>query len=270
MYYKLVIPAICAIFVNIPYQISAKEWWNGEFVYEGSSDCDNDSYNKYGNREVKRWEGLCNITKKENITGIDAVRLEMMCAYEDAEPVKETELLVRLDDNSIARHPNFRVMNRCEALKPVERCDHNDRIYRSAQRNVQHPERYQELQFNDGFTEGKATITEYRDGKAIWRSTGEHVCSNGAVICRLSFPVMSGESTATPYEALTDKNGEYKTIVAPAFAENVFLAEKYGTLKEKSYDGLVAEFLEGFAPTDDDILLPQNVYEFAGCTQGSE
>lgn len=150
----------------------------------------------------------------------------------------------------------------------VEQCDFNSRLYRAKPGNPDLAGQYHELQFVDGFTSGIATITEYREGRAVWRATGEHACSNGAAICRLLFPMTSGEVSDAPFEALTDEQGDYKTIVVPAFSQNVYLSERYATLHHgKSYGGLVADFLNGFTPKEGDLLLPRNVYEFAGCAR---
>lgn len=144
-------------------------------------------------------------------------------------------------------------------------CDFNARLYRAKPVNPDLTDEYQELQLTDGYTSGTATITEYRQGKSIWRATGEHVCSNGAVICRLLFPMTSGEVADAPFEVLTDERDDYKTIIAPSFSQNVYLRERNATMNGKSYGGLVADFLNGFVPTDDELLLPRNVYEFADC-----
>lgn len=147
----------------------------------------------------------------------------------------------------------------------ASQCDFNSRLYRAEPGNPDLVDQYHELQFVDGYTSGTATITEYRDGRAIWRATGEHVCSNGAVICSLLFPMTSGEVADAPFEALTDKPGDYKTIVAPSFSQSVYLSERNATMNGKSYGGLAADFLNGFVPAEGDLLLPRNVYEFAGC-----
>lgn len=224
-------------------------------------------------------EDYCALSNPVTIQGFDAMLFDVSCNGDWGEGERDYRmLLAEYEDHDGTRGAAILTPNgvknlvRCsddpapQTDQSAQQCDFNSRLYRAKPGNPDLTDQYHELQFVDGYTSGTATITEYREGKPIWRATGEHACSNGAVICSLLFPTMTGEVSDAPFEVLTDEQSDYKTIVVPAFSQNVYLSERYATLHHgKSYGGLVAEFLNGFAPTDNELLLPRNVYEFAGC-----
>lgn len=222
-------------------------------------------------------EEYCALSNPVPFESFNATLFDISCKGDSSEGSDYRMMLKEYEDNEGSRKAVIVDTNGVHSLEPcsdqtpnpqqsASQCDFNSRLYRAKPGNVGFPDRYHELQLVDGFTEGVAAITEYREGKAIWRATGEHVCSNGAVICRFLFPTMTGEAAEAPFEVLLDERGDYKTIVAPAFSQNVYLSERYATLHHgKSYGGLVAEFMNGFTPSENDLLLPRNVYEFAGC-----
>lgn len=224
-------------------------------------------------------EDYCALSNPVTIQGFDATLFDVSCKG-DWGGRDYRMLLTEYDDYEGTRRAAILTPNGVENLvrcsddpapqpdQSALQCDFNSRLYRAKPGNPDLTDQYHELQFVDGYTSGTATITEYREGKAIWRATGEHACSNGAVICRFLFPTMTGETADALFEVLTDDRGDYKTIVAPGFSQNVYLSERYATLHHgKSYGGLVAHLFDGFTPSADDLLLPRNVYEFAGCAQ---
>lgn len=232
-----------------------------QITYEGFSTC----------------EEFCALSNPTPVQGLNATLFDVSCKGEGDSWGDYRMMLTEYEDYDGTRKAAMLTPNGVENLvrcsddpmpQPdlsTSQCDFNSRLYRAKPGNPDLSDQYHELQFVDGFTSGIATITEYREGRAVWRATGEHACSNGAVICRLLFPMTSGEVADTLFEALTDERGDYKTIVAPSFSQNVYLGERNATMNGKSYGGLVADFLNGFTPKEDDLLLPRNVYEFAGC-----
>lgn len=223
-------------------------------------------------------ESNCTLSNPVSIPGFDATVFEVSCKgdwggrdyrmmlaeYEDFDGNRGVAMLDANGVESLVRCPDDLMP---EPDQSASQCDFNSRLYRAKPGNPDLADHYHELQFVDGFTSGTATITEYREGKAVWRATGEHACSNGAVICRLLFPMTSGEVTEAPFEVLPGEDGDYTTIVAPSFSQNVYLSERNATMNGKSYGGLKADLLKGFTPAEDDLLLPRNVYKFAGCAQ---
>lgn len=220
-------------------------------------------------------EEFCSLSNPMSVPGFDAMAFDVSCRgdwggrnyrmmlveYKDSDGTPGVAMLDADGVESLVRCSDGPMQKPDQS---VSQCDFNSRLYRAKPSNPDMTH-YHELQFVDGFTDGTVTITEYRDGKAVWRATGEHSCSNGAVICRLLFPMTSGEVADAPFEVLTDERGDYTTIVAPSFSQNVYLRERNATMNGKSYGGLVADHLNGFIPEEDDLLLPRNVYEFAGC-----
>lgn len=224
-------------------------------------------------------EEFCSLSNPMSVPGFDATVFDVSCKGEGDSWGDYRMMLAEYEDYDGTRRATMLTPNGVENLvrcsddpapqpdQSVSQCDFNSRLYRAKPGNPDVSDQYHELQFVDGFTSGTATITEYREGKPIWRATGEHACSNGAVICRLLFPMTSGEVAEAPFEVLPGEDGDYTTIVAPSFSQNVYLSERNATMNGKSYGGLKADLLNGFTPDEHDLLLPRNVYKFAGCTQ---
>lgn len=217
-------------------------------------------------------EENCTLRNPVPVEGIDATLFDVSCKgdwggfeylmmlkeYEDSDGSRRAVII----DSDGAQN-----LERCSAPaqgQSTSQCDFNSRLYRASADTPNPTGQYHELQFVDGFTSGTVTITEYRGGKAIWRATGEHACSNGTGVCSLVFPVASGGVVEAPFEVLTDERDDYSTIVAPAFSQNIYLSGRNAT-DGKRYGGLVADLLNGYVPAENDLFLPRNVYEFVGC-----
>lgn len=144
-------------------------------------------------------------------------------------------------------------------------CNFNSRLYRASINKAPDPTSYQELQFTDGAAMGTVALTEYRQGQAAWTAHGSFGCSNGTSICRIKFPRMLGESVELPYEIANSADGIPEMVVIPALRQDVYQTERNAVMQGKTYGGLVVEFQGGFKPKVDELILPDNVYRYAGC-----
>jgi len=44
------------------------------------------------------------------------------------------------------------------------------------------------------------------------------------------------------------------------------MKERDATYYRKAYGGIEVDFLNGYKPADDEMILPENVYKFSGCS----
>lgn len=146
-------------------------------------------------------------------------------------------------------------------------CPFNSQRFRSPLYRDNNPDSYQELQFLDGASAGKVRLTEYHEGKPRWTAQGEFMCSNGFSICQIGFPLMLHGSVQLPYETVGNEQSGPELVVIPALKEEVYQQEWTGSLEGKSHRGLVAELLNGFAPTEDEVVAPYNVYRYTECAK---
>jgi len=261
---------------------SADTWWHDGFVWEESSQpCgDNDSISTYSAKSVDQWETYCKIEKTTGLIGLEGVILDMRCSAEGDEDLgKRRQLLLNLSDGRIASYPPLKTMKRCSSMtgqaqetpqpKQVaaseKGCEFNKRLYRRSIAEETAANSYQELQFTTGLVGGDVELTEFRSGRAVWRAHATHVCSNGAVICRLEFARMLGGSLSLPYEAIGDERGDPDLIVIPSLQQEVYQTERSAVPEGKGYGGLVADLLNGFVPSKDELVTPYNIYRYAGC-----
>jgi hypothetical protein len=259
---------------------SSEEWWHGDYVWaESRHPCqDNDSVARYGEKTVEYWESGCEIEKVTKLIGLQGVILNLKCTESDEE-YSARELLLKTED-TIASFPPLKVLRSCNApipepITPPKRepvqtggdCQENLRVYRSPRNEERQAVSFQELQFTTGIADGTVELTEYINGKPAWRAHGTHTCSNGAVICRLTFPQMLGDPVSLPYEAITNADGSAGAMVIPSFQQEVYLSNRHAVAEGKGYGGFVADLLNGFVPAEDKMLTPHNAYWFAGCKQ---
>lgn len=157
-------------------------------------------------------------------------------------------------------------MGSSELAAETNSCPSNSRLYRSGLNGSTDPTSYQELQFVDGLTSGRVTLTEYHIGKAVWTAQGAFGCSNGVSICSVSFPLTSGELGELPYEIVDSDDATLETVVIPALRQSVAMQQNSLEADAKQYNGLAASLLGGFAPPPAEKFLgPYNVYRIAGC-----
>ncbi|MCG7509199.1 hypothetical protein [Mesorhizobium retamae] len=244
---------------------SSAEWWHDSFIWEDSVQAcgDNDSIATYSDKTVELWEDGCTISKKTPISGLDAVILDLHCQGPEGDPPwKIRKMLFKLPNDKAAEFPPFQMLKRCSSLKDAPpkatQCDFNSQIFQAT--DDQKPGTYQELQFLEGIENGAVTLTEFAEGKPRWVSRGEHTCSNGASICRVSFSLMSGRHVILPYEIV-----DSSVLVIPSLRQDVYQSERGAVMQGKNYGGLVADLLGGFAPKEDELILPYNVYRYSEC-----
>jgi hypothetical protein len=245
----------------------ATEWWQGSYADDGAKACeDNDSIATYSSSKLDLWEGSCDIKKTQKIKGIDAVILDMTCDGEGEELGPRRELLVSLGNGRMVRYPYGSVYRRCADLQVQgqEACPFNQRLFRS-ETFGEFDAAYQELQFVEGAQQGKATITQFRNDKPEWTSHTNFVCSNGASICQMTFSRMEGGEMTVVYEEAQIGNNAPTIVVFPGLRQSVYQTEQYATSNRKSYGGLVADLLNGYAPEDDELTIPYNIYKYSGC-----
>lgn len=144
-------------------------------------------------------------------------------------------------------------------------CPFNSRLFRSSLHGDNNPASYQELQFVEGEANGKVRLTEHREGTPRWTAQGEFTCSNGFSICRIEFFLMLDGSVQLPYETVGDEQSGPELVVIPELSQDVYQLEQSGDLNGKSHRGLVADLLNGFAPSEDEIVAPYNVYRYKEC-----
>ncbi|WP_155924250.1 hypothetical protein [Mesorhizobium sp. L2C066B000] len=144
-------------------------------------------------------------------------------------------------------------------------CPFNSQLFRSQLYEDANPDSYQELQFVEGEANGKVRLTERRDGTPRWTAQGEFTCSNGFSICRIEFPLMLHGPVQLPYETVGGKQSGPELVVIPELSQDVYQQEQSGDLNGKSHRGLVADLLNGFAPSEDEIVAPYNVYRYKEC-----
>lgn len=123
---------------------------------------------------------------------------------------------------------------------------------------------YQVLQFTDGTLFGRATLTGYKNSEAIWTVRPQNRCSNGAVICGMSFQTRAGEEYYEAFQPLT-VNSRPWTVFAE-LRQTLYMKERDATYYRKAYGGIEVTFLNGYKPAVDEIILPENVYKFSGCS----
>ncbi|MBZ9603949.1 hypothetical protein [Phyllobacterium chamaecytisi] len=255
---------ITLLFANVC-ETSAKEWWHDSFVWEGGTSCEsNDSIMTFTSTEAKGWETFCKITKQQKIKGVEAVILDLRCGGDDMDPETTTsqELLVRTEEK-MTIFPSGKRYERCSSLRPgASECAIEKRTFRS---DEQSPGSYQVLQFKGGVLDGEALLTGYKDNVLAWTASARGTCSNGAVICRLAFDTMNSGEVSDAYLPIEVEGKQW--IVLPTIRQNVYQTERYSTMHGKPYGGVVAKLAKDFKPTDDELVLPQNVYKYAGCDE---
>lgn len=256
--------------------VTAAEWWEDKFVYDAADDCDNeDSVATYSGNTVEGWEYSCTITKKTPLTGLSAIIFDLSCeGLEGEEPWTERRVLFRGEGNSVGQFPPFEKLRRCSVpVGPPEwpdtGCGEGSSLFKAIFAREDKLPAYQELQLPLQRSAGDAFLTEYRNGRRIWASRGEYMCTNGASICSVSFPVMGGsEPIRLPLELVEGKRGPM--VVIPAFAQILYYDEKSSVDAGKPYGGLVADLYGGYAPGKDELVQPQNIYTFSGCIRASK
>ena len=204
---------------------------------------------------------------------MDAVILDMSCTGSaQAGAFQRRQLLIRMDDNKVGRLPHFQTLRRCGAngetpAQPKPDCEPDARLYRSELSGDNSADSYQEMRFT-GESEGTVELTEYRKGKAVWTAQGTHACSNGAVICSISFPLTTETTVDLAYDAVVDANNMPTWIVVPSLRQSVYMEEMRTSASDEerpTYSGLVVDFLNGFVTKEGEGIEPYNVYRYAGC-----
>lgn len=264
----------------------AKEWWQDTFIKEGSGTCEsNDSIRTFSAKELNGWETFCKITKQQKIKNIDAVILDFECGGNDMEPevTKPRELIVKEQDGIriYPALPEGGKFQTCSSIKAVEApksvqinsdkpatqasCPINLSLLRSAARD---DGTYQILEFKDGFLDAQATLTGFKNDKPIWSAKSHATCSNGAVICRMTFKTRAGEEYQEAYQPLTVDDRPW--VVFAELRQNLFLKEQNPAYERKAYGGIEVDLLNGYLPAADEMILPENVYKFSGCSEPQE
>lgn len=257
----------------------AKEWWQDTFIKEGSGTCEgNDSIRTFTAKEMESWETSCKITKQQLIKRIDAVILDYECGGDDMEPeiYKPREMVVK-DHDGIRIYPDGTRFQSCNPVKAVETpksattvtaksasqesCPVTLSLLKSDPRN---DGTYQTLEFKDGFLDAQATLTGYKNDKPIWTAKSHATCSNGAVICRMTFKTRAGEGYQEAYQPLTVEDQPW--VVFAELRQTLFMKEQNPAYERKAYGGIEVELLNGYQPAADEMILPENVYKFSGCS----
>lgn len=126
-----------------------------------------------------------------------------------------------------------------------------------------------ELTFIDGASEGAIRLDHYSEnGQLIWTAEGSYICSNGAAICYLEFPLSaSGGKVSQPFEIIEDGGNRY--LVAAALAQSIFNADRTTTpLDGYTNYGLAVGFHNGYRPDNkNDFILPSNGYRSPVCVE---
>ncbi|GLU28003.1 hypothetical protein Brsp01_32360 [Brucella sp. NBRC 12950] len=251
----------------------AKEWWHDTFIQDGSGTCeDNDSLRTYSASEIYGWETSCKITKTQRINGIEnAVILDLVCGGTDMTPetYKSRELLVK-DQDGIRVYPEGIKFQTCSSVKVKNAiqqetaqaiCPISLSILRSDPRD---DGTYQLLEFKNGFLDAQATLTGYKNDEPIWTTKSHATCSNGAVICRMTFKTRAGEDYQEAYQPLTVADQPW--VVFAELRQTLFLKERNPAYERKAYGGIEVNFLNGYEPAIDEMILPENVYKFSRCS----
>ncbi len=250
----------------------AGEWWQDTFIKEGSGICeDNDSIRTFSATKMEGWETSCKITKQQNIKDIDAIILDYECGGNDMNPeiTKPRELVVKEPDG-IRIFPGGAKFQYCASINryllPQSTPKFDDcPIDRSLmQSDTRDDGTYQVLQFTDGYLQGRATLTGYKNNEAIWTTRPNNMCSNGSVICRLSFRTRAGEEYEEAFQPLMVNSRPW--AVFAELRQTLYMKERDATYYRKAYGGIEVDFLNGYKPADDEMILPENVYKFSGCS----
>lgn len=253
---------------------SSAEWWQDAFLSDqATTGChDSDSRVTFSAKAADYWEEGCSIRKSTPLNGLGAVILDMTCSNEDETNLPRRQLLLRLDDRKIASFPPLQVLKRCNTVKVDKpegavnsECPFNSRLYRSPLYRDQNATSFQELQFTDGEAGGNVRLTEHRAGKQVWTANGVFACSNGASICRVTFPLVPTGAVELPYEMIGDAASE--TVVIPAFRQEIYQIGQSADPAEGKHGGLVADLVDGFTPADYEVIAPYNSYRYAECAR---
>lgn len=241
----------------------ADEWWQGSFIKEGSGNCEeNDSIRIYSSNKLQGWEYSCNILKQEKIEQLDAVVMNMQCSGDDFESdnMKSTELLTKTA-TGFEIFPSRSKFKSCKSDLSEAKCPINQSKLKSDRRD---DGTEQILEFKDGPWNGHATLTGYKYNRAIWTTKALATCSNGSVICRLTFKTRAGKDYQEAYQPLEVDNEPW--VVFAELRQNIFMMERDPTYERKAYGGIEVDFLNGYKPAADEMILPENVYKFSGCS----
>lgn len=250
----------------------AGEWWQDTFIKEGSGICENnDSIRTFSATTMEGWETSCKITKQHSIKDIDAIVLDYECGGNDLDPetTKPRELVVKLQDG-IRIFPGGAKFQYCASINPYLLPQSTPKsadcpIDRSLmQSDTRDDGTYQVLQFTEGYLQGRATLTGYKNNEAIWTTRPDNMCSNGSVICRLSFRTRAGEEYEEAFQPLTVNSRPW--AVFAQLRQTLYMKERDATYYRKAYGGIEVNFLNGYKPATDEMILPENVYKFSGCS----
>lgn len=250
----------------------AKDWWQDSFIKEGSGICEgNDSIRTFSATKMEGWETSCKITKQQKIKDIDAIVLDYECGGNDLDPeiTKPRELVVKLQDG-IRIFPGGAKFQYCASINPYLLPQSTPKsadcpIDRSLmQSDTRDDGTYQVLQFTEGYLQGRATLTGYKNNEAIWTTRPNNMCSNGSVICRLSFRTRAGEEYEEAFQPLMVNSRPW--AVFAELRQTLYMKERDATYYRKAYGGIEVDFLNGYKPADDEMILPENVYKFSGCS----
>ncbi|MEP9390566.1 hypothetical protein [Mesorhizobium sp. KR9-304] len=137
---------------------------------------------------------------------------------------------------------------------PFDKCAINKRLYSA----LDHPQH--RFEFTTGAAGGTVRFSEYRDWKLGWTVSGEFACSNGAVVCGIVLPTKGAEDISVGYEEFETPAGEHY-VVFSHLRQIAFRREFYGLGEQ----GLKVELQSGFQPTDQELLIPYNVYRYSNC-----
>lgn len=271
---RLALSLACLFLTAVP--ASSEEWWQDAFLSDQSTTgcLTSDSRVTFTASAAHYWEEGCTIRKTTPLKGLDAVILDMSCSNEDEASVPRRQVLLHLEDGKIASFPPLQVLKRCNTVdlnKPEaainSECQFNSRLYRSALYGDENVASFQELQFTDGNAEGTVRLTEVRASKQVWTAHGEFACSNGASICRVTFPLAPTGTVDLPYEMVGDANADSEMVVIPAFRQEVYQIGQSADPAQGKHGGLIADLLGGFNPALDEVISPYNSYRYAECAK---
>ncbi|EMG51226.1 hypothetical protein WYI_23580 [Ochrobactrum sp. CDB2] len=243
--------------------VSADEWWQGSFIKEGSGNCEeNDTIRTYSSKKLQGWEYSCNILKQQKIAQLDAVVMNMECNGVDFESnnMKSTELLTKTA-TGFEIFPSRAKFKSCKSDLSAGKCPINQSKLKSDRRD---DGTEQILEFKEGPWDGHATLTGYKYNRAIWTTKALATCSNGSVICRLTFKTRAGKDYQEAYQPLEVDNEPW--AVFAELRQNIYLMERDPAYERKAYGGIEVELLNGYQPAADEMIIPENVYKFSECS----
>lgn len=244
----------------VSHSYASEEWWNGSFIKEGTGNCeDNDSIRVYKKNKLQGWEYSCNLTTKK-FNDLDAVIFDMKCSGNDYDGTIKTRELLTKTKSGFEIFPGKIKYTSCDVSKIKQECPLSKSLLKSDTRK---DDKYQILQFSEDTGIGKATLTGYEFGRALWATDVDANCSNGASICKLTFKLQNGGEHSEAFENLSVNTEPW--IVFAALRQNVYNNGISEQSLLKSHIGLSVNFLNRYSPSDNEYIIPENVYKFSEC-----